>query len=197
MADIDLAALGQQIQATAERVKDADPAALRARIAVLERDLAAALARQPDPVRVEVPILDPDTVERLTVALKPAVDLLAEVQQALAVPIAAAAPAAPRARAEPPEPLVRPPDPGPDVDGRRLGKAERAILSALAQHGTRTVTQAALLTGYSSKSGGVPQCAVLAEVCRVYRGPRGSHCNARRTGRPRRLRAPALRPSAD
>lgn len=38
--------------------------------------------------------------------------------------------------------------------GRTLAKAERAILTVLAQHGARTTTQVALLTGYSAKSGG-------------------------------------------
>lgn len=35
-----------------------------------------------------------------------------------------------------------------------MSKAERAILSVLAQHGTRSTTQVALLTAYSHKSGG-------------------------------------------
>lgn len=40
------------------------------------------------------------------------------------------------------------------ADSASLTRAERKILAALAQHGTRTTTQVALLTGYSHKSGG-------------------------------------------
>jgi predicted transcriptional regulator len=43
----------------------------------------------------------------------------------------------------------------PDQNGNgALPKAQRAVLSVLAQHGRRSTTQVAVLTGYSSKSGG-------------------------------------------
>lgn len=45
-----------------------------------------------------------------------------------------------------------PSGPAGDVDGVRLGKTERTILSVLAQHGPRTHDQLALLSGYSRKA---------------------------------------------
>ena len=39
-------------------------------------------------------------------------------------------------------------------NGSSLPKAQRAVFSVLAQHGPRSTTQVAVLTGYSSKSGG-------------------------------------------
>lgn len=62
MADVDLAALGEKIAATAEQAKADDPVALRRRIAQLERELHAERERTaPEPVveRVEVPVLSP------------------------------------------------------------------------------------------------------------------------------------------
>lgn len=50
--------------------------------------------------------------------------------------------------------LPRPAGTNAGSDSVALPKAQRAILSALAVHGTRTTTQVALLTGYSHKSGG-------------------------------------------
>lgn len=44
--------------------------------------------------------------------------------------------------------------PATNAAGRQLTKAERTILTVLAQHGTRNVNQIALLSGYSHKSGG-------------------------------------------
>jgi hypothetical protein len=61
MAQVDLTALGERIAATVERAKADDPKALRARVAELERQLAAERAKpQPEPTveRVEVPVLD-------------------------------------------------------------------------------------------------------------------------------------------
>lgn len=52
-------------------------------------------------------------------------------------------------------PRLEPRIPVADAPPREgLSKAERKILSALAQHGERTTQQVALLTGYSHKSGG-------------------------------------------
>lgn len=57
MAAVDLAALGEQITATVERANQQDPKVLLARIADLQRRLAAAEAARPEPARVEVPVL--------------------------------------------------------------------------------------------------------------------------------------------
>jgi hypothetical protein len=45
------------------------------------------------------------------------------------------------------------------AEGDRLPKAERTILTALAQHGALSLTQAAIIAGYSSKSGGMRNAA--------------------------------------
>lgn len=73
-----------------------------------------------------------------------------------------AAPPPPTWTQQPPAPAKNPAsDPGQGAGGQPDGrgdvdlpKAQRAILTALAQHGRRSTTQVALLTGYSSKSGG-------------------------------------------
>lgn len=66
-ADIDLTALGERIAATVEKAKADDPKALRARIAELERALAAkpAPAAPPAPIEVKIPVMDADTLARL------------------------------------------------------------------------------------------------------------------------------------
>lgn len=70
-------------------------------------------------------------------------DAAQQVREAKADLAAAAVPPAPR-----------PAGTSTTSDTAALPKAQRAILSALAVHGTRTTVQVALLTGYSSKSGG-------------------------------------------
>lgn len=58
---------------------------------------------------------------------------------------------------EKPAGVVRETRPGAPAgldDDRRLAKAERAALTVLAQHGTRTKTQIAILTGYAHNGGG-------------------------------------------
>jgi len=65
LAPIDLAALGERITAMATEAAATDPAQLRHRIAQLERELTALRAAPPQLQRVEVPVLDPATAERL------------------------------------------------------------------------------------------------------------------------------------
>lgn len=86
MADVDLAALGEQITATSERAKADDPKVLRRRIVELERELQAERSRPaPDPVieRVEVPVLAPEIIDQLEALLGPAAGLLGETQETL------------------------------------------------------------------------------------------------------------------
>ena len=86
--------------------------------------------------------------------------LLAAIDTKLAGARAAAAstPATPirKPTARPPITKSAPPTPVSDQNGNgsSLPKAQRAVLSVLAQHGPRSTTQVAVLTGYSSKSGG-------------------------------------------
>jgi hypothetical protein len=177
MAAVDLAALGEQIAATVERAKAEDPRALRARIAELERQLAAAKADQPEPQRVEVPVLTDANLAELReaggqlTAVRDHLDLAArEMHEQITAalerlgPTVEAIAAAGQSPTPPPAPRPAPtpcrpapaPQPAPTAGpgDRSLPKAQRAILTALAQHGTRTVTQVALLTGYSHTSGG-------------------------------------------
>lgn len=87
MADIDLAAIKEQMAETIERAKADDPKELRRRIVQLERQLGAVEKSRPAPeVRVEhieVPVLDEQLVIRLEEALSPAVGLMSEVQERL------------------------------------------------------------------------------------------------------------------
>lgn len=170
MADIDLTALGERITASVERAKADDPKALRARVADLEGQLAAVLAAKPEPVyeRIEVPVLDVDLVARLEDALSPACSVLGEVQETLLqhrlslgvltdlmpkpAPHLSVVPAAGTNRpAQVPRKSPPAAGAGPGVE---LPKAQKLVLTALCQHGTRTPTQLALLTGYSHKGGG-------------------------------------------
>jgi hypothetical protein len=180
MANVDLAALGDRIAETAERAKAEDPKLLRARIATLERELAAARKDKPEPERVEVEVqverLPPATVKKISAAIED----LAKIRDNVAAEIAASMGRISSAMSEAAElehkrVTTAAPKKQPDVlDTMRqlqasvrasevareaarngsLSKAQRAVLSALAQHGTRTTTQVALLTAYSHKSGG-------------------------------------------
>lgn len=171
-APVDLAALGERIAATVDRAKAEDPKALRARVADLERQLAAAVADRPEPerVEVEVPVLTDDDTD----LLRKVTGLLLRITPPEVVPIGehrsrraeatvrrAEATAPPADAAPPPaDTSVRPPDPVPAAapprhpDGTVLPKAQRAILTVLAQHGDRTVQQVAILTGYAANGGG-------------------------------------------
>lgn len=65
VAEVDLARLSAEIQATIERAKANDPAALRAEVARLTRALAAAKQATPEPERVEVPVFSAEEKARL------------------------------------------------------------------------------------------------------------------------------------
>ena len=65
LAPIDLAALGERITAMATEAAATDPAALRHRVAQLERELATLRTAPPKVERVEVPVLDEAVVDRL------------------------------------------------------------------------------------------------------------------------------------
>lgn len=180
MAVVDLAALSEQITATIEQAKADDPKALRRRVADLEHQLAAARrqtpaspVRRPEPITVEVPVNVPvlgaeqvaemrrmadaasewarkaiDAAGSLTAAVDAAAHAAA-AHEPVAASRAERAPALARVTAPP-----RPPRPTQAGDEANLARAERAILTVLAQHGTRSTTQVAILTGYSHKSGG-------------------------------------------
>ena len=86
MADVDLAALGEQIKATVERSQADNPTALRRRITDLERELAAERDKPPAAAvveRVEVPVLSAEIIDQLEALLEPAAALLGETQETL------------------------------------------------------------------------------------------------------------------
>lgn len=156
-AAIDLAALGEQITAMAEKSKADDPAQLRRTIADLERKLAAA----PTSVeQVEVPVPEPilldDDLEQLDELSRRLAATAANIAEAIAPLIKAGNTkvAAPRVivtrtydNVERSRVVDGPTDPN-------LSGPERRILSALAPFGTRSHKQLALLAGYKPTSSG-------------------------------------------
>lgn len=168
LAKIDLAHLGEQIRATVEKAKADDPKELRKRIADLERQLRNRPAATVEVAKpIEVPVLKNGQLERTEKILDrlEAIGAKAQAEAAelrkLIAPAFAPKPAAPRpAPATIARPTVsaapaRPVSCAPvDADGR-LPKAERLILTALAQYPAgRTKVQVALLTGYAHSGGG-------------------------------------------
>jgi uncharacterized protein len=178
LAKPDLALLQEKMKDTIERAKANDPAALRRRVAELERELAKKPAPPPPAptkvARVEVPVLKEGQVKRLEdVAAR--LDKLNEAIQSakqdvvaalLRVAGARAAPPAPPLRREgaalgatparPPQhaaPSARPQRSTAAGHGESLPKGERAVLTAAAQHnGGVTREQLTVLTGYKRSS---------------------------------------------
>jgi uncharacterized protein len=182
LADIDLGAILDRMESVAEQAANDDPAALRRRIADLERslraraqapqdsgaarlrqqvsELTAALdeTRSRPPERVEVPVLAPGEVAALEQAITGLRDTAAALEIALsrAVQVPKPAPAPLPARLPVAKPAAAaaaaPPVSG---DTPSLSKAQRAVLTVLAQFpGGRTKRQLGMLAGYSSKGGG-------------------------------------------
>jgi hypothetical protein len=166
LAPVDLDALRARIADTIERKKADDPKALRARIAELEKAVAAATSAAPTTkeVRVEVPVLDPLEVKRLEVLAQGLAAVSGTIVTALA-----------RVRAEQqPRPTLngggrlagftaptRPAAPKVahftrEADGWKPGKCERALIQVLGcRQGKRTTAaQLAALSGYSMTSSG-------------------------------------------
>jgi hypothetical protein len=101
LADVDLAAIKEQMAETIEKAKADDPKVLRARIrelqaadharlqqiAELQALLSEARAATPDPIveHVEVPVLDPAVAKEIVDALESLVPKMAHVQGALSV----------------------------------------------------------------------------------------------------------------
>lgn len=167
IAPVDLKALSSKIASTIERAKAEDPKALRARIAELERQLAAKPVVDVDVQRVEVPMLNDPALQAIAIMAHQA-EGFAEQARALHEKVDAFAvrverkPAPPMRPAAPSVPKPRPSMPTNGASsgaGERMPKAERQILTALAQHGPLSLTQAAIIAGYSSKSGGMRNAA--------------------------------------
>ncbi|MBY0285568.1 MAG: DUF853 family protein [Mycobacteriaceae bacterium] len=166
-APVDVEGLRRQLDDTTTGVEDdsAAPPASR-EIERLRRELAAERARPAQIVEVDVPVLTTEDIGALTSAVE---QLRAigekishaafQVENALTTRTPTSAPtsatnATPKpARAQ----RVPPPHAEPEAptDAQiKLKLAEREILTVLAQHGQRTTSQIALLTGRSHKGGG-------------------------------------------
>lgn len=133
-------------------VVDLETPRLRARVAELEKQLAA----QPS-----APVISPEAVAGLrdTVdALLQLAAMIASEARAAAEDLAALLSVTPTVAAAPRSvPPARPTHAPARMEPAGLGglgKAQRAILTVLAQHGPSTTAQVALLSRYSAKSGG-------------------------------------------
>lgn len=168
LADVDLAAIKEQMAETIEKAKADDPKELRKRIKQLERQLAERPTAEPQIIveteTVEVPVLSQDAVEALrgaSGALSLTRDVLDAAMKAFAtpgVPRASATTAATRRqpRPAPPAAAARPtsaPRATVDPDGAVTGPM-RKLLAVLATYGPRTKRQLAMQAGYSAKGGG-------------------------------------------
>lgn len=157
LADVDLERLKVAMEHVAEEAERTDPRRLQARIRDLERQLAAGVVERVVEVEkiVEVAVVPPWVDDVITAARR----ALDGTLEALAEGRANIAPRKPETRkvalldntVTPARP--RPPARETGDDGVRLGKAERSILTVLAQHPDgRTKAQVAILSGYSIKS---------------------------------------------
>lgn len=180
----DLEQIRVRMAETIERAKADDPKALRARIAELEKAVAAKATKITTSERVEVPVFDELRFQReddfaaerigaackaVQAALDAALQAKGDVARSLSAygkemrraakaptgratqPSAVRAPSTPPAPAPASNPSVAR---GSGAGDASLGKCERSLLAALAQHGTLTLTQAAIIAHYSMSSSG-------------------------------------------
>jgi hypothetical protein len=182
LAPVDMEELRGALADVEAKAAADDPVALRREIlrleravAQLERDIAALKAAPaPEPIATEhwteVPVFlsgelgalqkAAQTVETAAEAAAEAVRGAAELVRHIATARAPAQSARPAPAPRPsPAPRSRPLHMPSGSDGEKMGKAERTILIALAQHGPLSLTQAAMIGGYSSKSGGMRNAA--------------------------------------
>jgi len=176
LADVDLTAIAAVMAETIEKAKADDPKVLRARIAELERHLRD---RAPEKVQVpvevvrevekivEIPLLTEEEKRQLAdieSMLKGLVNVLPLHTGIVQKVLAAAVPAPVRPPVQPRRVAVAAKAEATQVESSSaslqgsepapLGKAARTILTVLATYGPRTHVQLAILSGYSSKSGG-------------------------------------------
>jgi hypothetical protein len=156
LADVDLSAISTAMADTIEKAKADDPKELRARVTKLEAELQAARrVAAPAPVVVEKEVIVERNVGGLTRKQKAAWDSLTRTVAAFSAALEGTSPAetsapGPDRSAPAPAPVTERPRPAPSG----LSKAQRAILTVLAQRGTQTAQQVATLSGYSAKGGG-------------------------------------------
>jgi hypothetical protein len=163
LADVDLDAVKEVMATAIAKAKADDPRALRRRVKELEDQLANIKPdlMEPEVETVYVERLPAGSLEAMRVvvahadktleALHGLQDAMEKVATAPAPP-GEIAPRAPRPAAAPkaaPTPALRPAPPASDV---ALGKGERAVLTAVAQHGPVTREQLTVLLGYKKTS---------------------------------------------
>lgn len=182
LAQVDLAKLSQQIQASIERAKADDPKALRQQIRELQRQLAERPAAEVREVQVSV-LTEDDRVllrqaDEACRNVRCVMDELGEVLLQVVSKIAGIVSrnglvVSPNSRTSPPGGGDRPvhraaPTPRPahvparaapprspaGQNGQSLAKAERLILTALAQHGASAKRSLAAWAGYAINGGG-------------------------------------------
>lgn len=170
-AKVDLEAVKDEMAAAIERAAANDPVALKSRIATLEKELAKKVPEQitkvetvTETVEIVVEVIPPEVQEflntlridvetLLTAPEKPRLSLVKPPTRTTSTP----APSPKPAIARPTSPVVERPraTPAEQSGDTVLSKAERMILSVLAQFPDgRSRSQLAMLSGYSSKSGG-------------------------------------------
>jgi hypothetical protein len=167
MAEVNIDLLREQLATTIEKVQSEDPKLLQRRIFELEKikadqhqQIQDLLAEEPETKIVEKPIVTEEDLTKFKDLLEPVTDFLRELAGRLpktdqmAPPLSKVYNSPPPAYTMPkPQPVAKKPvDPDTNVG---LSKAERSILSVLAQYPQgRTTTQVALLTGYAVNGGG-------------------------------------------
>jgi uncharacterized protein len=169
-ADIDLAAIKEQMGETIERAKAEDPKELRRQIAQLERQLRQQRPAEPKTVveRVEVPVIRDEQIEAMIAVCGQMSSFATEIEAAatgLATAISQRS-STPPGVTNVPKSVQRPltkegpkshvqPRQHVSGSGVQLPRAERRILQALAQYPEgRTKRQTAVLTGYAINGGG-------------------------------------------
>lgn len=171
-ADVDMSAIGAQIEATIERARAEDPKELRATIASLRRELASRASLEPRVVEVvkEVPTIPSELVDvanqvieivrQQAAKLRLVADVQEDATDRLArsldiLPIAIDHPVA-RSSVLDSRPTVEQDrnGSGPPGDDMALGVAARDILAAVAAFdGGLTISQISLLTGRRARGG--------------------------------------------
>jgi len=169
-AAVDVAEIHDQLN-QADTAAGGSAVQTNARIRELEQQLEAARSQPRQMVRVEVPVLSDAEVAHLNSAVtqlaslgrnlvETATNLSAALARATEIRVADATTPINGYPADLPTTVPKPLSPAPNGTSQpsssssTLGKAEREILTVLAQHGTRNTTQIALLTRRSHKSGG-------------------------------------------
>lgn len=155
LKSVDLEAIGNRIKAAAQAAKANDPRALKAEILRLQKELEARRAPVVTPPprveRVEVPAISPELVDELRGCITKIDNAIRDARSLAGKPVAA-----PRLSPVPPPapPPLRPAlKPIPVGEAESLPKAQRLILTALAQHGGSTKSRIAVLCHYAVNSG--------------------------------------------